>query len=71
MTMAMMPMALGLSAGSEMRTGMSIALIGGLISSTFLTLFVVPVVYSVLESLKGKLSKRIGMGGEEGTTAKL
>jgi len=60
MTMAMTPMALGLSAGSEMRTGMSIALIGGLISSTFLTLFVVPVVYSILESLKEKIFKRIG-----------
>lgn len=54
MVMAMLPLALGLSAGSEMRQGMAIALIGGLISSTCLTLFVVPVIYSVLESLKEK-----------------
>lgn len=55
MVMAMLPLALGLSTGSEMRQGMSVALIGGLISSTLLTLFVVPVVYSLLESLKDKV----------------
>jgi HAE1 family hydrophobic/amphiphilic exporter-1 len=55
MVMAMLPLALGLSTGSEMRQGMSVALIGGLISSTLLTLFVVPVIYSLLESLKEKV----------------
>ncbi|RJX21486.1 MAG: efflux RND transporter permease subunit [Ammonifex sp.] len=57
MVMAMLPLALGLSTGSEMRQGMSIALIGGLISSTCLTLFVVPVIYDVLESLKDKVRR--------------
>ncbi|MEW6182813.1 MAG: efflux RND transporter permease subunit [Bacillota bacterium] len=52
MVMAMLPLALGLSAGSEIRQGMSIALIGGLVLSTLLTLFVVPVIYSILESVK-------------------
>lgn len=58
MVMAMMPLALGASTGSEMRRGMSVALIGGLISSTCLTLFVVPVVYSLLESLKDRVNRR-------------
>ncbi|MEW6447764.1 MAG: efflux RND transporter permease subunit [Bacillota bacterium] len=55
MVMAMLPLALGLSTGSEMRQGMAVALIGGLLSSTLLTLFVVPVVYSFLEALKEKV----------------
>ncbi|MFZ5633446.1 MAG: hypothetical protein ACOY40_11425 [Bacillota bacterium] len=37
---------------------MSAALIGGLISSTMLTLVVVPVIYSLLESLKEKVYRR-------------
>ncbi|NLK51470.1 MAG: efflux RND transporter permease subunit [Syntrophomonadaceae bacterium] len=58
MVLAMVPLALGLSTGSEMRRGMSIALIGGLISSTILTLFVVPVIYQLLEGLKAKIYHR-------------
>ncbi|WP_334110999.1 efflux RND transporter permease subunit [Thermodesulfitimonas autotrophica] len=54
MVTAMIPLALGISSGSEMRQGMSVALIGGLIFSTLLTLFIVPVVYSLLEGLKEK-----------------
>ncbi len=60
MVMAMLPLAAGLSTGSEMRRGMSVALIGGLISSTGLTLFVVPVIYSLLESLKDRVFRRRG-----------
>ena len=59
MVTAMLPLAMGLSAGSEMRRGMSVALIGGLISSTCLTLFVVPVIYSILESAKEKVFRRL------------
>ncbi len=58
MVTAMLPLAMGISAGSEMRRGMSAALIGGLISSTLLTLVVVPVVYSLLESLKDRVMRR-------------
>jgi HAE1 family hydrophobic/amphiphilic exporter-1 len=43
------PMALGLGEGSEMRTPMAITVIGGLLTSTFLTLVVVPVMYSLLD----------------------
>lgn len=46
--LGILPIALALGAGSESRVSMGIAVVGGLLVSTFLTLFVVPVVYSVL-----------------------
>ena len=60
MVMAMMPLAMGIFTGSELRRGMSVALVGGLISSTCLTLFVVPVIYSLMESLKDRVFGRRG-----------
>jgi HAE1 family hydrophobic/amphiphilic exporter-1 len=47
--MAMIPLALGLQEGSEVQTPLARAVIGGLISSTLITLVVVPVVYSLFE----------------------
>ena len=46
--LGLLPMALGLGEGAEIRTPMAITVIAGLISSTFLTLVVIPTVYSVL-----------------------
>jgi HAE1 family hydrophobic/amphiphilic exporter-1 len=43
--LGMLPMALASSEGSEMRSPMAIALIGGLLASTFLTLFIIPILY--------------------------
>jgi len=43
------PVALALSEGGETRAPMAIAVIGGMISSTLLTLLVVPVVYLMLD----------------------
>lgn len=43
-----LPIALALGAGSESRSSMGIAVIGGLIFSTVLTLFVIPVIYTYL-----------------------
>ena len=48
----MLPVAVGLGAGGEWRSPMAITVIGGLITSTLLTLVVVPVAYSILESIK-------------------
>ena len=45
----MLPLALALGPGGEMRAPMARAVIGGLVTSTFLTLLVVPVVYTVLD----------------------
>ncbi len=47
------PMAMGIGAGSELRSPLAVAVIGGLLSATLLTLVVIPVVYSLLESLQG------------------
>ena len=46
--LGILPIALALGAGSESRVSMGIAVIGGLIFSTFLTLLIVPAVYSYL-----------------------
>ncbi|HVS03323.1 MAG TPA: efflux RND transporter permease subunit [Thermoanaerobaculia bacterium] len=45
----LMPMALGLGAGAELRAPLAITVIGGLTVATALTLVVIPVVYSLLE----------------------
>jgi HAE1 family hydrophobic/amphiphilic exporter-1 len=51
MIFGMAPAAVGTGSGSESRQPMAIAIIGGLVSSTMLTLLVVPVVYSLLDPL--------------------
>lgn len=52
MIAGMLPLALELGTGAEARAPMAHALIGGLITSTLLTLIVVPVVYSYLDGAK-------------------
>jgi HAE1 family hydrophobic/amphiphilic exporter-1 len=49
MIFGMLPLAFALGEGAEQRSGMAHAVIGGLITSTLLTLFVVPVVYTILD----------------------
>lgn len=51
MIFGMLPTALGTGAGSESRAPMAVAVIGGLTTSTLLTLVVVPVVYTILDDL--------------------
>lgn len=48
----MMPLAIGLNEASKQRTSMGIAVIGGLISSTLLTLVVIPAAYSYIERFR-------------------
>ena len=48
-TLGMIPLALGLGEGSEIRSPMAITVIGGLLASTFLTLVVIPVMYQILD----------------------
>jgi len=55
MIFGMIPMALGLGEGGSQRAGMAHAVIGGLISSTILTLVVVPVALTLLEDMARKL----------------
>ncbi len=49
--LGLLPMALGVGDGAEIRTPMAIAVISGLLSSTFLTLLVIPSLYAVFDSL--------------------
>jgi len=47
--LGLLPMAIGFGEGSEVRAPMAITVIGGLLVSTFLTLVVIPVVYSLMD----------------------
>ena len=55
--LAMMMPALGIGSGVELSQPLAIAIVGGMISSTFLTLVIVPIIYSSAE--KRKLRKRL------------
>ena len=53
-----LPIALGLSAGSESRQPLGYVIVGGMFVSTFLTLYLVPVVYVLFETLREKMGAR-------------
>jgi HAE1 family hydrophobic/amphiphilic exporter-1 len=55
MVFGMLPIALSTSAGSEWKAGLAWALVGGLTSSMFLTLTLVPVIYVKMEGLREKV----------------
>jgi len=58
MIFGMLPTALGTGAGAESRGPMAVAVIGGLTTSTILTLVIVPVVYTLLDDLGAFLLRR-------------
>jgi HAE1 family hydrophobic/amphiphilic exporter-1 len=60
MIAGMTPVALGGGAGAESRQPMAVAIVGGLVSSTVLTLLVVPVVYSLFASVGATLARWLG-----------
>ena len=62
MIFGMLPLALGLSEGSEQRAPMGQAVIGGVITSSLLTLVVVPVIYCWLDDLSRWARRRRGAG---------
>jgi multidrug efflux pump subunit AcrB len=55
---AMLPLALGFSHGTLISKGLAVVVIGGLTTSTLLTLVVVPVVYELIEAFKSRLAGR-------------
>ena len=65
MILGMLPTATSNGEGSEFRSPMAIAVIGGVISSTILSLVVVPVVYLTIENSKGFLAKLFGIRPKE------
>lgn len=58
--LGMLPIAMGIGEGAELRQSMGVVLVGGLITSTMLTLLVVPVVYMEFEKWKEKHYKPAG-----------
>jgi HAE1 family hydrophobic/amphiphilic exporter-1 len=52
--LGMLPMAFSTSAGAEMRAPMAICVAGGLTATTFLTLFIVPIIYSLVNKISFK-----------------
>ena len=66
MIFGMLPVAIGHGEGGEVRAPMGVTIIGGLITSTILTLVVVPVIYSLMDGLvvrSGRLWNRLFGGG--------
>ncbi|HYM61310.1 MAG TPA: efflux RND transporter permease subunit [Thermoanaerobaculia bacterium] len=69
MIFGMVPLALAIGQGAEMRAPMARAVIGGLITSTLLTLIVVPVVYTLLDDVAMRLRRRRQRSATLGETA--
>ena len=72
MILGMLPVALGLGEGGAGRAPMAVVVIGGLITSTLLTLVVVPVVFSLIEGLRERTRRRnppVAMLGQRDTAA--
>jgi HAE1 family hydrophobic/amphiphilic exporter-1 len=57
MVIGMLPIAIASGAGAEWKNGLAWVIIGGLISSLFLTLVVVPVMYSIFDKLINKVKR--------------
>jgi multidrug efflux pump len=53
-----LPIAIGFGAGSESRRPMGVAVVGGMLTSTFLTLFVIPVVYTALSDVAARFKHK-------------
>ncbi len=55
--LALLPMAFGAGEGARLRAPMAIAVIGGLVTSTLMTLIVIPVVYETIDRLRGRVKR--------------
>lgn len=58
MILGMMPLALGIGAGAELRAPMAVAVIGGLITSTVLTMIIVPLAYYLIDRFQIGIKRR-------------
>ena len=65
MVIGMIPIALAKGSGAEWKNGLAWILIGGLTSSMFLTIIVVPMMYYIVDRIKDKLTFRKNKGSEE------
>jgi HAE1 family hydrophobic/amphiphilic exporter-1 len=62
--LGMVPVAFGRGDGSEWRNPMGVVCIGGLVTSTFLTLLVVPVVYTLIDQARDLAGRALSRGSE-------
>ncbi len=69
--LALMPLALGFNEGSIIAAELGTVVIGGLLTSTLLTLLVVPVVYSLLEGGKERLGRLFNRNGDSTNSGEL
>jgi hydrophobic/amphiphilic exporter-1 (mainly G- bacteria), HAE1 family len=60
--MATLPIAIGYGAGGESRSAMGIAVVGGLLFSQLITLYLTPVVYVTLDRLQASLRRKKAPG---------
>ena len=63
------PMAFGIGRGADLRAPLAIAVIGGLLSATALTLIVVPVAYDLFEEARERMRRAVGMRAQPGANA--
>ncbi len=59
-----LPLALGFGSGAEVQAPLATVVVGGLTFSTFVTLFLVPAVYKIMDQLGQKMMRRFGRGEE-------
>jgi HAE1 family hydrophobic/amphiphilic exporter-1 len=58
MVIGMVPIAIAKGSGAEWKNGLAWVLIGGLLSSMFLTIILVPMMYYVVDAVKFRIEKR-------------
>ena len=61
LTAGMLPIALGRGEGAGFRASLGIAVIGGVITSTLLTLLVIPTIYEILDEARAKVASWFGV----------
>jgi HAE1 family hydrophobic/amphiphilic exporter-1 len=57
----MLPIAIGSGEGAQFRAPMGVAVIGGVVTSTILTLLVIPTVYEIMDSWRARISRLVGL----------
>jgi HAE1 family hydrophobic/amphiphilic exporter-1 len=58
MIVGMLPSAFSIGEGSELKSSMSVIVIGGMIASTIFTPIILPIVYTLMDDLKNRIFKK-------------